>query len=372
MSGAHALITPVLAMLAWIDAPSCGADAVESPPGSPGMLTASAPMVVGRALHSATRLMDGRVLVVGGGTPGTAIARAEIFDPATGIARAIAMSTGRLGHTATLLPNGTVLVIGGGYGSDPALRTAELFDPATDTFRSTGAPVEPRTDHAAVLLRSGKVLVLGGDASGVGAAPTATAELYDPATGQFTSTGSMLAPRRPYGVVLMADGTVLVPGGTSADKSVVASAEVYDPASARFTRTGALLAAREKHTAALLRDGTVLVIGGSNETNGSGRLTSSEVYDPRTKTFSAGPALHGSRHKIVSIALGNGSVLVAGGGRDLAELYDPATKRFNVIGGASDTERFFPAVTAMGDDRVWISGGYTSGGAQRGTWMFQP
>lgn len=372
MSRVQALITPVIAMLAWIGAPSCVTDGADSPSGAPSTLTPASPMLVGRALHTATRLLDGRVLVVGGGTPATAIARAELFDPATGTSRAVTMSTGRLGHTATLLPDGTVLVVGGGFGSDPALRTAELFDPATDTFRPTSSPGEPRNDHAAVLLRSGKVLILGGDASGVGATPTATAELYDPATRQFTRTGSMLAPRRPYGVVLMADGTVLVPAGTSADKSVIASAEVYDPANGRFTRTGAMLAAREKHTAALLRDGTVLVIGGSNEKNGTGRLTSSEVYDPRSRTFSAGPTLHATRHKIVSIALGNGSVLVAGGGRNLAELYDPVSKRFTVVTGASDTERFFPAVTPLGDDRVLISGGYTSGGAQRGTWIFQP
>lgn len=350
---------------ASLGSPACQGDSVEPLPAAVSGLTASTPMSTARALHTATRLRDGRVLLVGGG----ASANAELFDPASQTYETIPASAGRQGHTATLLPNGSVLIVGGGWGTSPSARTADLFDPATKSFRPTGAPIEPRSDHAAVLLRSGKVLILGGDISGVGATPTATAELYDPGSSRFVRTGSMAAPRRPYGVTLTPDGSVLVPGGTTTGKHVIADTEIYDAAAGTFARTGSMRSTREKHTAAQLRDGTILVIGGSD--SGRDLLASSEIFDPRTGKFSAGPALHVARHKIVSASLPDGSVLVAGG-TELAELYDAATGRFTRIAGASNTERLFPAVATLGDDRVMISGGYSGSGTHASAWIFRP
>lgn len=299
-------------------------------------------------------------------------ANAELFDPVSQTSRLIAMTAGRIGHSATLLPSGRVLIIGGGYGKAATLRSAEIFDPATEGFRPTASPLEGRTDHSAILLGTGKVLVLGGDVSGVGSTPTAGAELYDPATEAFVRTGSMITPRRTYGVVMLGNGSILVAGGTTTGKRVIADAETYDVPSGTFSRTGALSFAREKHTASVLRDGTVLLVGGSEQGPEAGRLTSSEIFDPETGRFSAGPKLTIPRHKVVSIALTNGSVLVVGGGAELAEVYNPTAKRFERIPGARNTERYYPAVAALGENRVMISGGYTSGGSKTSTWVYQP
>lgn len=368
---AHARLAVTLAVSAGMTAPACTREVALSQPAAAG-LSASTPMRFARSLHTATRLANGRILIVGGGTPESAVPSAELYDPASRTTRVIPLTGGRLGHTATLLANGSVLVVGGGYGSAESALTAEIFDPATERFRPTGAPTSARADHAAVLLPSGKVLLLGGDVSGVGSSPTASAELYDPATESFTPTGSMLAPRRPFGALVIADGSVLVAGGTSTNKRVIAEAEIYDAATGLFARTGALLVGREKHTASLLRDGTVLLVGGSDGSSERDRLSSSEIYDPRTGRFSEGPSLNTSRHKTTSVAMSDGSVLVVGGGSDLAERYDPTARRFHRIAGASDTERLYPAVTLLGDNGVMISGGYTRGGAQASTWIFRP
>jgi len=101
-------------------------------------------------------------------------------------------------HTATLLPDGRVLVAGGRGAGPGALDSAELYDPVSGKWSVTGSLVKPRVMHTATLLTNGKVLVVGGDTS---AAPPDfgrgnTAELYDPATGTWTLTGSMSTPRR--------------------------------------------------------------------------------------------------------------------------------------------------------------------------------
>jgi hypothetical protein len=128
---------------------------------------------------------------------------------------------------------------------------------AQDTWSLTGPLAEARRDHAATLLADGKVLVVGGSAV------STAAELYDPATGRFSATGAMVAAHGGgLTATRLADGRVLVAGGS---------------------------AARRVATAALLRDGRVLVAGGDN-LEPPAPLTcvnTAEIYDPATGTFSA-------------------------------------------------------------------------------------
>src|SRR5436190_21371369 len=98
------------------------------------------------------------------------------------------LHTARAGHTATLLPDGKVLVAGGGHTSVAGaeftpITSAELFDPATGIWTPTGSMAEPRDRHTATLLPNGQVLVVGGNAYDV-----RTAEIYNPATGLWSMT----------------------------------------------------------------------------------------------------------------------------------------------------------------------------------------
>ncbi len=112
--------------------------------------------------------------------------------------------TARTGHEATLLPNGKVLVAGG-YGATvgaqvtDALSSAELYDPANGTWSSTGSLNEPRTESTATLLENGKVLVVGGGVQ----YGTSSAELYDPAIGTWSPTGSLDVARSYHAATLL-------------------------------------------------------------------------------------------------------------------------------------------------------------------------
>jgi hypothetical protein len=122
-----------------------------------------------------------------------------------------------------------------------------------------------------------------------------------------------------------------------------------------------------------LADGRVMVVGGDNGESDADRLASSEIYDPRTETFTPGASLERGRHKIAAAAVfAGGTIVVAGGTGSLAELYDGSLNRFQQLIGAVGIERYFPAVTDLGDGRVLISGGYTSGGSKTDTWVVRP
>ena len=129
---------------------------------------------------------------------------------------ALQMNAERAAHTSTRLPDGKVLVSGGFREegtSEIAIASAEIFDPATNTFTATSDMNEPRNGHTATLLPNGKVLLTGGwNQHG----RTTTAELYDPQMGTFEYTGSLMAPRQGLTATLLDNGQVLIAGGDSA------------------------------------------------------------------------------------------------------------------------------------------------------------
>jgi len=302
------------------------------------------------------RSHSGFVLLAGGqGGEQFALSSAELFDPATNkFAAASPMKDARKDHTATVLPGGKILVAGGEGASGRSLSSAELYDPVSGKFSPAGSEMNTaRAAHSATLISGcncpadGKVLIAGG-VTAVKGSTLRSAELYDPATGKFTATGVMKTTRARHSATLIASGPlageVLVAGGTSDESGGdVATAELFDPAAGRFTSTGSMRTPRESHTATWLSPsvvagafaGNVLVAGGGDPNAPS---DSAEVFNPQTETFSPVGAMTTPRPLQVAVLLANGRVLIAGGQSsetDLllsAELFDPAHAAFVATG----------------------------------------
>jgi hypothetical protein len=272
--------------------------------------------------HTATLLADGRVLVAGGRLfPSTDISSAEIYDPASGTwAPTGSLNQPRRAHTATLLPNGKVLVAGGLQGGFTgtgyqALRSAELYDPATGTWMVTSDLATARGDHTATLLANGKVLVVGGRprfSGEIGNPRITTVEVYDPATGIWISTGSLNTGRSDHTATLMPNGEVLAAAGFN-DGGELLSAEIYNPASGLWRTTGNLSRRRGIHTATLLSGGKVLIVGGFIFGYQSDSSGSAELYDPATGTWMTTGGLVTRREAHTATLLADGTVLIAGG-----------------------------------------------------------
>jgi hypothetical protein len=345
-----------------------------SSPRSPSAVTPANPMSGPRAAHTATALQDGRVLIAGGfGIAEGSRRSAEIYDPALGtFSPTGSMSVGRQSHSATLLPDGRVLVAGGHDPSGRRLATAELFDPARGRFQPTGRMNEPRAEHSATLMADGRVLIAGG--TGPGYVFLATAEIYDPTTGTFASTSSMSVPREAATATLLDDGRVLMAGGHAGRHErieIYASAEVFDPADEAFHRVGDMTIARHKHDAVRLADGRVLIVGGSDEHDDLGLYDSVEAFDPATDTFSAVGLLQDARYKMrdTTLLLADGRVLVCCGA-DHAETFDPATGSFVELPGSMGSGPLFAAAALVGPNEVLVAGGYSSTGpAMSNAWL---
>ena len=345
--------------------PSATAPSTSATPAS-GAFSPTGTMAAARSGQTATLLRDGRVLIAGGADSEDALASAELYDPATGTFTSTgSMTAGRWGHTATLLPDGRVL-IAGGSGSTDRLASAELYDPKSGTFSNTGSMTTPRLGHTATLLSDGRVLVAGGEpAVALVASAQASAELYDPATGTFGSTGSMTAARRDHTATLLPDGRVLIAGGAD-ERGIygnsLSSAELYDPKAGTFSITGSLTMGRFGQTATLLPDGRVLVAGGTaGAVDVPWSQASAEVYDPATGTFGPTGSMTAARRDHTATLLPDGRVLIAGGADSgtlaSAELYDPATGTSRATGSMTVARRAHTA-TLLPDGRVMVAGGW--------------
>ena len=331
----------------------------------------------GRYDHAATLLKNGRVLVTGGydGVPSDG---AELYDPATATwSNAAPMKLARNGHGAVRLQSGKVLVVGGSVpSSDPAAangaytRTAEVYDPATDSWTQAASMGTARFQPTVTLLDDGRVLVAGGvgdvdTADGTFAAVALkSAEIYDPQNGTWTDAPSMSDGRSMATATLLSSGKVLEAGGYDDTTGELSSAELFDPAAGTWSPTGALAHARDSATATTLPSGDVLVAGGDG---GSGALDSAEIYSPSTGTWHAGPSLSAARQTAGAVVLKDGTVLVAGGetarfGTPLAsaERYDAGADAWTGAAAMGTARRQF-TLTALDDGRALAVGGNPGG-----------
>ena len=369
-----------------------------------------------RSNHTATllpttitpTLLNGYTLVAGGiGSSGVAVNKAELFNPAArgfGHFTSVAsMTKPRAYHAATRLQNGQVLVTGGIDNFNNPLASAEIYDPASRTFFATGSMATGRWMHTATLLSNGKVLIAGGNSDpgpGIeGGAALGSCELYDPATGRFTSLlQSMINPRYYHTATLLRNGKVLLAGGQGTGGQILPETELYDPAAtslaATFTASGSMMVnpaadtGRWQHTATVLNDvnGSVVMIGGNAGTEagpGANHLFSAQAYDPLLATFTSSTStinqLTDSRSHHTAALLATGNVLLAGGiGGTVsslsdfllsAELYNPAGSF--AATGSMNFARANHTATVLPNGKIVVIGGNNGGVFLRSAELYQ-
>jgi hypothetical protein len=278
-------------------------------------------MLTPRDGPAAVRLLDGRVLVVGGSGDEFDPSTAELYDPPSGTWSATgSMLAPSDGLPPTLLLDGRVLVgdqVDGHYGNGD-FYGYELYDPATGTWTATGRMAGDVPGDTPTVLRDGRVLALsqGG------------AQVYDPASGTWTVTRKMNDQGYETAAALLPDGKVLLAGGRGYGGGLayyfLKSAQVYDPAPGSWTAIANMHEETRTSAAFLQPDGKVLVLGSAY-----GDSFHAEVYDPAGGTWTERAVRPGLRYQAAT-PLSDGTVLVAfvtdaeqpacG-----AELYDPRT-----------------------------------------------
>ena len=295
-----------------------------------------------------------------------------------------------LGFAAAVMGIGLVIVVGATLGpwrqgqtsSEPSGSTPA---PSAGTTRAyfTGSMKEARRDASATLLKDGRVLIVGGIHSGDpgGGGVLKSAELYDPATGTFTLTGSMNVARYSASLTTLADGRVLVVGGNDVLTNDVPSAELYDPATGQFTATTSTVSPHESGTeisSTLLRDGRVFILGCGSSWACSGGQWSADLYDPSTGQFTAVGQLPEALFIWTTTLLNDGRVLIAGGNLSAASvpsvpieggqgwgtlvpgpslIFDPATDMFAATGAMAGQFSLHTA-TLLPNGRVLLIEGY--------------
>jgi hypothetical protein len=289
--------------------------------------------------------------------------------------------------TAAPLPNGDVLVAGGyDYEAVPdtqghGVKLAEIYDPTTGTFSATGAMAERRERAMAAPLPNGDVLVAGGRTAGESFTTVKTAEIYDPTAGTFSSTGSMATTHQRGFAVSLPDGDVMVGAGGietlakgEAQLEILATTEIYDPATGEFSAGPELGTARWGAAAVSLPDGRILIAGGYGEVSPgvNGTLMTSEFLDPETGAVTPGPAIEGSSF-MRAAPLPCGRAVFMGAGRNLQE-YDPTTEAF-VDTEIPAGEMAAAAMAPLPEGKVLIAGaasGGSFGPKDHQAWVYTP
>ena len=311
-----------------------------------------------------------------------------------------AMQQARKFHTAELLQDGRVLVVGGQDRKLMPLASAEIYDPDTARWSTTGSMSVPRREHSTVLLRDGRVLAMGGldeDRKAL-----SSAEVYDPQTGEWSPVANMAVARRGHAALLLVDGRVLVFGGrqisvTLLDTDSLLRVETFDPASGEWSDAADMTVGHIGLEAVALRDGRVLVTGGmttagaetasaaQSDTSGddagatgrSPRTSGPEIYYPSAEEWRQSGFARATMSHTLTV-LEDGLVAQLGGFGGIAaagvpgmEIFDPGTNEWET-GPPMATGRMFHTATLLEDGKLLVVGGTGVEGHLRSAEIFDP
>ncbi len=326
---------------------------------SKGEFVVSGELTDRRKDHSVLILENGTVMVAGGRSSGGGqrvprLKSAEVYDPATEqwkyLALMVNADLGREHPAATVLPDGRVLVTGGANSSNDPQKTTEIYDSATDTW-TVGPKLKVwRWKHTQTLLADGRVLIVGGTDD---LSQLTKVSVYDPETNEITAVAELAEGRSNHAAVLLDDGRVLVAGGGKREiEDALSSAEIYDPATDTWTFAGRLSEPRLFPVYTKLSDGKVMLVGGK------GKLTGADIFDPSNDTWSTTCPMSTARSDFAGSTLADGRVLVSGGegNLDSTEIYNPWTGEWSP-GPRMNLPRNRHRQTTLPNGRVLITGG---------------
>jgi len=268
--------------------------------------------------------------------------------------------------TAALLPDGRTLIVSGEWeGIGIAVARADIWDPESGLV-SVAPPLVPRVNPTVILLLDGRVLVSGGYGGPYqySSSAIASAELWDPLASKFRETGSMASPRIGHTMTVLPDGRVLVVGGAG-PAGGQAEAEIWDPATELFAPAGTLQNPRSGHAAALLPDGRVLVVGGADPVEGTG-VGVVEIWDPGSRAFLEERVFLDDPRSVSIVRLPSGRVLIAGafivpgGYAGVSDWVEGSPGQSITMSGQRDGH----AATVLADGRILITGGRSASGEE--------
>lgn len=200
-----------------------------------GTFSAGGQMVTARADHTATLLANGNVLITAGDiVSGGSLVPTRLCEVYNSTANTFA-ATGQVVrardyHSSILLPNGMVLTAGGGDNTFFATNTAELYNPTAGTWSSTGSMLGIRAYFPLILLPNGTVMANAGfddpDFINFGIA-LKTNEIYNPATGTWSAAAPLNIARGIHTATVLPSGKIMVCGGDDTSVTPLSSAELF-------------------------------------------------------------------------------------------------------------------------------------------------
>ncbi|MGL5003103.1 MAG: Kelch repeat-containing protein, partial [Casimicrobium sp.] len=358
--------------------------------------SAATALPVARTDHTATLLDNGRVLIVGGRSVAgseAALATAVLYDPTTNTwSNAGNLAAARSQHTATRLRNGKILVVGG-KNNATVLASAELYDPATNAWTSAGSLTTARRFHTATAASVGindEVFVIGGRDSGVDGVSfgLSSIERYSASSNSwFTFTAQLDDPRYGHTATALPNGDIAIACGFSAQLSGLSTVPISRNSVERFVFTslsvaslGSLRDNRARHSATLLPSGKILFAGGIRDGASPTYLATLEVFDivaggsPPSINMPEAHANH------TATLMPTGAVLAVGGrasatsatATTVLSRVNEASNGVTSAGGACGAS-FFNTVTLLPDGRLLIVGGLAPGNVRLNTvQLFNP